>query len=95
MTQYSGVVIHSVKDMAKELNLALDNMDIDCSETAPDDTLSSHSNEIHPCYSIDNGSSLIYPSEEDVPEGSIEMDILHLVSDHNGVSFMFFFATFY
>lgn len=72
--------------MALDLNLSLDNMEFDTSETFNDRSLVSNCNEVYPWYPTDNDFPLIYSSEHDVPEGSLERGILNLVCTDHGVS---------
>jgi hypothetical protein len=72
--------------MAKDLNLCLDNMDSEPSDNGFGDTTTFEDNEFYPSDSFDLYSTFVYPSAEDVPQGSIQSDILNLVSHHHGVS---------
>lgn len=86
VSQFGGIVIHCVKDMCHDLNLCLDNIDFDLEGTSQQGSPSSHNNSCYPSLSADNEFTMLFPSVDHVPEGSIEMDILNLLKVHNGVS---------
>lgn len=63
--------------MACDLNLGLDNMD-----------LGPGNMDVDVSDSFPDVNSLVYPSAEDIPEDSIEMDILNIISHYDGVSML-------
>lgn len=86
MAHFGDIIIHNVKDMSPEFGLELDNIELEDTDMCSEYSIYKENQEIHYRYSEEIENAMIYGSEEEVPEGSIDKYILSLLQQNQGVS---------